>query len=284
MSALDTTTCADCGGTVTASWPTVTIDRDGLSLPDWMASPERPCRKVCIGCREQIVKGRVVDTYERDVRVMSDVWELFTFATIAVERTNGVEFHEQQWDRGSWHRGGISTHDTDARIMGLYQAWREGRNAGLRRLGDERYAERHEQRTPDRGDWIRVARGRKVAKGLVGYVFWTGESNYGTRLGVDCGTGSPVWVDARNCDVMPVETLFNDAGVTLVRFRRDGRFGISVRGKGRNNPAGNAVQIDRDMGRIGGMLAVANDAVIEGRGADVDRLLAQVRAEIVRAP
>lgn len=54
-----------------------------------------------------------------------------------------------------------------------------------------------------RGVPVVVVRGRKVAKGTAGEVFWVGESNWGTRVGFKTATQEVVWVSAANVEVAP---------------------------------------------------------------------------------
>jgi len=57
-----------------------------------------------------------------------------------------------------------------------------------------------------KGYRVRVARGRKVKIGTEGVVFWVGSSQWGMRVGLRVdGVSDPVWVDAKNIDVVWAE-------------------------------------------------------------------------------
>lgn len=61
--------------------------------------------------------------------------------------------------------------------------------------------------TPSKGDIVKVVKGRKVPKGIVGKVFWIGEDRRfgGYRLGIKDGISSePIWVAADNVQVLHV--------------------------------------------------------------------------------
>jgi hypothetical protein len=47
-----------------------------------------------------------------------------------------------------------------------------------------------------------VVKGRKVAKGSTGRVFWMGDSAYGTRVGLELTTGEKVFTAATNVEVV----------------------------------------------------------------------------------
>lgn len=49
-----------------------------------------------------------------------------------------------------------------------------------------------------RGDIVRVVRGRKVAHGVTGELFWAKESQYGWRIGVKDSEGTAHWTYIKN--------------------------------------------------------------------------------------
>ena len=53
--------------------------------------------------------------------------------------------------------------------------------------------------TMGKGSRVEVYRGRKVAPGTRGEVFWVGEGDYGTRLGLKDDDGATHWLAYRNC-------------------------------------------------------------------------------------
>lgn len=68
----------------------------------------------------------------------------------------------------------------------VYEAWHLGRIyaraiSAYDRTEDVR---RQNRRYADKGKWVRVVRGRKVKQGTEGLVFWTGASQWGTKVGI----------------------------------------------------------------------------------------------------
>jgi hypothetical protein len=57
-----------------------------------------------------------------------------------------------------------------------------------------------DEKRPCRGCMARVVRGRKVPVGTVGTVFWMGEGQYGTRVGLKDSTGQVHWTAASNVE------------------------------------------------------------------------------------
>lgn len=154
-----------------------------------------------------------------------DDWDSVLRATYRDEagewRTENVA-----WDRAD--AGNTATEDASTEVRAAYQAHLAA-IAEARRVEDQRIAaekraeeERAYRATPERGKFVRVARGRKVPIGAVGRVFWQGVSNgmYPTsKVGLAASTrterdersgrdraADAVFVAESNCDVLLQET------------------------------------------------------------------------------
>lgn len=72
-----------------------------------------------------------------------------------------------------------------------YQSYRGVRNAGATVVEATARGIR-------RGAIVEVWKGRKVAKGTVGEVFWIGDTQFGTRIGLKDEAGDIHWTAASN--------------------------------------------------------------------------------------
>jgi len=68
---------------------------------------------------------------------------------------------------------------------------------------DRKYRAEVEARTPNRGKTVKVVRGRKVPKGLIGKVFWYGQTRYGYRVGIEVADGVRLFTADSNVEVIP---------------------------------------------------------------------------------
>lgn len=94
-----------------------------------------------------------------------------------------------------------SSVDATPEVMAKYNAWEKEQT----RLKWERYEtekREREAKDPTFGKPIRVIRGRKVAIGTTGEVFWRGESQYGERVGIRLADGSKVFTAITNVEVI----------------------------------------------------------------------------------
>jgi hypothetical protein len=141
--------------------------------------------------------GRVVaDDGVREVRVMSDVWDMHRAFVIALP--NGAfEVRTVYPD---------TTVEVDApELEPAYRAWVvEQERARLELAAEERRAKAEAaavaaELEPIKGCLARVVRGRKVPKGVVGEVIWTGVGDWGARVGLATPTGV-VWTAASNVE------------------------------------------------------------------------------------
>lgn len=174
--------------------------------------------------------GRCLHFETQCERIMSDVWENFTY----IVYWNGPEGNllagrpaKMCIDRG-W---GASTYnivakvDATPEVMEAYSAWKLGEKLGQNyaraiSLYDRRQEEEISARKNPavRGRYVRVSRGRKVPIGTEGLVFWTGEDNYGNiKIGIATSTREDsrgrfvdvVWTAAKNCDVIKSKNWFD---------------------------------------------------------------------------
>lgn len=88
------------------------------------------------------------------------------------------------------------TVDATPEVMAAYEAWRERLAQGER----ERVALLDAQRI-EKGKFVEVVRGRKVAKGTRGLIFWTGNKGFGLSVGLKDAAGNVHWTAADNCAV-----------------------------------------------------------------------------------
>lgn len=126
--------------------------------------------------------GAVVEVYTRTVQVMSDEWDIGTYAMVEDPAGSG-DFVEKFVGYGG--DGDFAGVDADDDVMARYATFK-ARTVAKRRDDDaKRHAERAADeaaaraRTVGRGDFVEVFKGRKVPKGTVGRVIKTGISRYG---------------------------------------------------------------------------------------------------------
>ncbi len=67
---------------------------------------------------------------------------------------------------------------------------------------DRKYRAEQEAKTPTRGKTVKVVKGRKVAKGLEGRVFWYGQTQFGYRVGIELADGKKVFTATSNVEVV----------------------------------------------------------------------------------
>lgn len=156
--------------------------------------------------------GRVVAIeVDRSVRIMSDVWADLTFAVVyepSREYTGVASTHYNWQTKQDEHAGacgyfrriqignsefaGPSSEltrakvDADPETLEVYEAWKAGRAyaKALREADNRERRIQEERREIQRDRWVRVTRGRKVKQGTEGIVFWIGESQWGTKVGI----------------------------------------------------------------------------------------------------
>jgi hypothetical protein len=69
---------------------------------------------------------------------------------------------------------------------------------------DALYRAKMEAAKIEKGDYVTVYKGRKVPKGTIGQVFWIGDTQYGTRIGLTDAAGDTWWTALTNVKKMAV--------------------------------------------------------------------------------
>lgn len=145
--------------------------------------------------------GRVV-AIETDVnvRIMSDVWADITYAMVYEPTGESTEYAQGEGRKGLFRRIEIRNSEfpalgndgTDAEIDAsddikeVYKAWKRGHRFAKALREDEnlQYQIQERRRCVEKGKWVRVTSGRKVPQGTEGIVFWVGDSQWGTKVGI----------------------------------------------------------------------------------------------------
>lgn len=166
------------------------------SVPSDWTSPKVP--------GEVTYVGAVLRIETNCERVMSDVWEYLTYAIVwdAAEGRPSRVFLRGEGGEVS----ATAEVDATAEVIAAHEAWIAAREAEKAAAEEARREEAAEARLREvrRGCRAVVARGRKVAKGTEGRVFWIGNGTYGWRVGLETDTGEPVWTALSNLDrVLP---------------------------------------------------------------------------------
>lgn len=164
--------------------------------------------------------GMTVGVFQRSEQVMSDIFEMFTYAVCYDAATDSFKNVYVNSDYGT--TAAYAEIDAEPELMVRYAEWKAEQEAMgaagrfVSNLREELESLHHIQR----GRMIRVVRGRKVAKGTEGRVFWYGESRYGMRIGIETSTGERIFVDGRNIEVVvdpaEVATIENDYAARAV--------------------------------------------------------------------
>ncbi|NBR66100.1 MAG: hypothetical protein EBT79_02270 [Actinobacteria bacterium] len=148
--------------------------------------------------------GRVLSIYTTIEQVMSDVWEYMTYATVwddAEGRPTKVFLRGEGCEAEA-----EAEVDATPEVVAAHDAWLAARVAEKVAAAEARLEEQAEARLREvqRGCRAVVARGRKVAKGTEGRVFWLGRGTYGWRAGLETDDGQTVWTALSNLDrVLP---------------------------------------------------------------------------------
>jgi len=158
-------------------------------------------------------EGHVVGIeVDYNVRIMSDVWADITYAVVyeptrehtGCHSTTVVDYATMEKGPkgpcGMFRRIQIANSefseaiseitraevDADPWLLEVYETWKAAQKYAKALQSYNRSQEdiqRH-RRAVERDKWVRVTRGRKVAQGTEGIVFWIGESQYGDKVGI----------------------------------------------------------------------------------------------------
>jgi len=174
--------------------------------------------------------GGVLATYSKETRIMSDVYADVTYAvvrhnaaTIDIVRVGDNEFgwdYDVSVDAPQEHIDAWK-----ANVEAVEASTKAARLEQERIDAEKRFAARTEaeRKAPLKGRIVTVNRGRRIAKGTEGFVFWTSDTN--NKIGIatserrDPSTGrfmDVVFVDAANCDANDIGNLDCD-----VQARKD---------------------------------------------------------------
>ena len=151
---------------------------------------------------EELHAGHVVSLFDRYVGDGESVYG----AIIWDPSTN--EFDEVVFadDRGP--RGPVAVIDAPAHVLQAWENELERRRLERRRVYTENERLRREEkeaeykRTPRRGSVVRIVRGRKVPIGIVGTVFWVGDSQWGPRAGIESIERGREFIAMANIEVL----------------------------------------------------------------------------------
>ena len=195
------------------------VTNRGDSTSDWDASrgPElEDGTRFPIECLQHYAgevayEGRVVRVYNRDVQVMSDIWETWRYATV-IERDGSYTdvFVTSHYDEVL----ATATVDVpDAEIAKYYahmkkQREKEQREKTRRLWMDAQNAARFRILEQwGKGDRLVVVKGRKVPKGTEGICIWTGSSQWGERCGIRDDEGTVHWTASSNVERADMNAL-----------------------------------------------------------------------------
>lgn len=162
--------------------------------------------------------GMVVGVEARDERIMSDVWSWCRYAVVVIDG---------KLERVSLGTGEFGYSDSEVTIdadvatyavaieavrQTEYNRLLREHHAGVDRIVDEAMRPRY-------GKDVIVARGRKVPKGTVGRIFWTGNNGWGDSVGLDIMVGARhdrVFTAMKNVDVInPDDYMDVDAAMHI---------------------------------------------------------------------
>jgi hypothetical protein len=119
--------------------------------------------------------GKVVKVDRREERIMSDVWDWVTYAVVIMPDGTFYEFPISYEE--------TAAADTTPEELAAYWEWWKAKNLAEAKAAADRAAE-IEAATIRVGKTVEVVRGRKVAIGTVGKVFWIGDTTWGKKVGI----------------------------------------------------------------------------------------------------
>lgn len=172
-----------------------------------------------VATTESLFAGATLALHYNSTRVMSDVWETLPYATVFNAATGKVEI--------VWHDGKSGTVDATAEVIDAANAWLlSAVTAARKAVWDARVASAvSAAHKVEKGKTVVVVKGRKVAKGTTGEVFWVGagkayswaDAKFGVanRIGIKDAAGATHWTAASNVEVVNADDYFDyDAWVT----------------------------------------------------------------------
>ncbi len=118
------------------------------------------------------------------------------YMTFWDEETQQPKSYEFASTRGWCYPCLASAADATPEVVAKYDAWDKARRETARRDHEEWL-----RRQPAKGKTLKVVRGRKVPKGLIGLCIWLGRTAYGERVGIKTESGEVVWTALSNVEV-----------------------------------------------------------------------------------
>lgn len=184
-----------------------------VDRPEWLGDAEGPPRLERV--YSSVVRtavGRVVRTFGRDERIMSDVWAIVTYAVVWDGAADFFEVscHNSEFGAPDLAAIGLTSVTVDApeALKAYHEGWELCREQERQEAERKAYAEAYRKRAekeakePRKGRTCRVVKGRKVPVGTVGECIWIGEGRYGARVGIKDASGQVHWTAASNVEAV----------------------------------------------------------------------------------
>ena len=146
-------------------------------------------------------EGLVLEVFEKEERIMSDVWEMMSWVTVWDEESNAPKSDRRRNMGNHWSDSIRVTVDATPEIVAKFDAWKELRNAksvlsgahsDIAQANSRASADHH---TPANGKTVVVTRSHKESrKGDIGIVFWHRGGRSGIRTS-DRKNATGQWAD-----------------------------------------------------------------------------------------
>lgn len=165
-------------------------------------------------------QGLVVGLRSSQDRIMSDVWSTVHYATVY----NGTGFQNvcYRTEEFDYDQPVVASATVDApeELVELYHFWCMAKKYG-ETLASYDVLQTNiilEQKTPNKGKYVKVVKGKKVPLGTEGMVFWEGVDNWGNKkVGIALspeknirgGYVNVAWTATSNCKVIEKPTHWN---------------------------------------------------------------------------
>lgn len=149
--------------------------------------------------------GAVIEEYSQEDRIMSDVWAMVRYARVWDSEAGAPKVVRLfTWDFTSPGDMVTTTIDATPEVLAAYEAWKANEAAKAAKAEAARQAAlvAWEAKQPRRGRTIKVVKGRKVPKGIVGVCIWIGDGYYGKRVGIKTDDGEVYWTAATNVEAV----------------------------------------------------------------------------------
>lgn len=160
--------------------------------------------------------GLIIGETSRTVQVMSDVWDTGRFA-IYVDADGSVK--EYGLGVSEFGYEGSVTVDASPETFGKAFDYFYGIELDKANREFDRHVSNvvADAASVAKGKDVVVSRGRKVAKGTTGRVFWMGDNGWGVSVGIETADGNRVFTAAKNVDVVNVDDYTEDIDALINR-------------------------------------------------------------------